>query len=708
MVQPTPSRFVDVSALLYPRSIAVIGASDRAGNLGGDTVERLLRFKYPGRVFAVNPSGGTVRGIPCHRSMAELSEVPQTVVMSIPAASIADAVRDCVAMGTYHGVAFAGGFAETGQDGAALQRDLVALCREAGFILCGPNCVGIINAATPAILSFATALHEFDNLRAGPISMVTQSGGIGTTAFSMVQWAGFGFRHLISGGNEAVVDFADYLHALACDDGTEVIAAYMEGVGDGAKLVRALEVARARGKPVVMIKSGATAASARAAQAHTGSLVGENRVFDAVLRELGVIRVGSVEALVDVCLMLAGLPRDRLPRGKGIGVVTFGGGNGVLAADQCAAHGLEAPPLDAQHSAALRPLLLSVASAANPMDLTPSTAFRADSLAQLPAAMDVLASQDDIGSVILIVGAMAARAREICQVFIDFVARCPKPVCVSWPAPPTGIVELLAEHGIPSHDEPDRGLRALGHLVQLAAARDRPRRQADLAPQAFDWRSHVPHGASVVSEDGCHAILRAAGLPVAPSALATSGVEARRIAAEIGLPVVLKGITPRITHRAAAGLLAVDLRSADEVAAGYRRLTGRAAELGVTLDGVLVQRMARGGIELLVAAFGDPVFGPIISVGAGGGMTELLDDVVTARAPVDETVAAEMIGRLRSAARARDTQGPLDRAAPAAFVAALSRLGAGAPWPRFTFEMNPIRWNRHGVVAVDGLLVIEP
>jgi acetyltransferase len=701
-------RFADVSGLLYPRSIAVIGASDRAGNLGGDTVERLLRFGYPGRVFAVNPSGGTVRGLPCHRAMADLPEAPESVVMSIPAAAIADAVRDCVAVGTRNGVAFAGGFAETGAEGAALQRDLVSLCRETNFTLCGPNCVGIINAATPAISSFATALHEFASLRAGPISMVTQSGGIGTTAFSMVQWAGFGFRHLISGGNEAVVDFADYLHALACDDGTEVIAAYMEGVGDGAKLVRALEVARDRGKPVVMIKSGATAASARAAQAHTGSLVGENRVFDAVLQELGAIRVRSVEELVDVCLMLAGLPRDRLPRGTGVGIVTFGGGNGVLGADQCAPHGLEAPPLDEIHSASLRPLLLSVASAANPMDLTPSTAFRAESLAQLPAAMDVLASQPDIASVILIVGAMAARASEISQVFIDFVARCPKPVCVSWPAPPTGTEAHFAEHGIPSFDEPDRGLRALGHLARLAATRSRPRRPDAFVPVAFDWSAHVPENATVVSEDDCHAILRAAGLPAATGALATSAIEAQRVANDIGLPVVLKGITPLITHRAAAGLLAVDLRTPEDVAAGFQRLTDRATALEVTLDGVLVQRMAHGGTELLVAAFADPVFGPMISVGAGGGMTELLDDVVTARAPVDETVAADMIGRLRIAAHAKDASGPLDRSVPAAFVAQLSGLCASAPWARFTFEVNPIRWNRAGVVAVDGLLVIGP
>ena len=330
---PTEHDFVDVSGLLYPKSVAVIGASDRAGNLGGDTVQRLVRFGFPGPVWAVNPNATTVQGVPCFPSVDELPDAPDLVIMSIPANAVAETIRACAARGIRNGIVFAGGFAEAGGDGITLQNEIAALCRNTGFTLCGPNCVGIINAATPATSSFATALSEFDRLRAGPISMVTQSGGIGTAIFSMVQWVGFGFRHLISSGNEAVVRFPDYLYALARDEGTRIIAAYLEGVGNGPRLVRALEEARTQGKKVVMIKSGASSASARAARAHTGALVGEDRVFDAILQELGVIRVASVEELVDVCLLLSGTPEAKLPRGPGVGVVTFGGGNGVLAAD---------------------------------------------------------------------------------------------------------------------------------------------------------------------------------------------------------------------------------------------------------------------------------------------------------------------------------------------------------------------------------------
>jgi acyl-CoA synthetase (NDP forming) len=707
MTSPETIRFADITGLLYPKSVAVIGASDRPGNFGGDTIERLLRFKFPGPVYAVNPNGGTARGLNCYRSVKDLPEAPESAIFAIPGAAIIDAIKEIGALGTKNGVAFAGGFAEAGGEGIELQKKLVETCKALDFKLCGPNCAGILNVATPVTSTFATSLHEVHTLIKGPISVVTQSGGIGTTVFFSIQERGFGGRHLISGGNEAVVSIPDYIYGLAHDDGTEVIAVYLESVGNGVKLVRALEEARKQGKPVVMIKSGVTSASARAALAHTGALVGEDRVFDAILQELGVIRVSSVEEMADVCLMLAGTPRAKRPKGPGVGLVTFGGGNGVLAADQAAKYGLTVPALDAEHTARVKPLLISVASASNPMDLTPTTAFRVENLERLPKAMSAMAAQPDIQSMLLIAGQMHARKNEVFEVFRQFVADCEKNVCLSWPTPPAGISERFAGIGIPLFNDFDRGLRALGRMAAHGVAQARPQRPADLKPISFDWSAFVAPGETVVSEDRCHAIMRKAGLPVAPGDLAKTEADALRIAQEAGLPVVMKGITPKVTHRAAAGLLAVDLRTKEDVADAFRRLQARAKEIGVALDGVYVQKMARGGVELLVTAFRDPIFGPMISCGSGGGLTEQLDDVVTSRAPVDEAVAADLLGRTRLIKLAKDANGPLDTKDAAAFIAKLSQLAAGAPWPRFTFEVNPGKWSRSGVVAVDGLLVIE-
>lgn len=670
-------------------------------------MRRLLKFKFPGRISPINRTAVTVAELPCFASISALPEVPDLVILAIPANGLMAAIGECADFGVSHGIAYAGGLADAGVQGAELQRALVTFCRERKFVLCGPNCVGVINATTPVAATFSTALQEIDALRGGGISMVCQSGGIATTAFSMVQQAGFGFRYLVSSGNEAVVDFADFLHTFAQDPGTRIIGGYLEGISDGPKFVRALEEARQRGKPVVLIKAGMTGASARAAQAHTGALVGEDRVVDAVLKDMGVMRVHSVDELVDLVLMLVG-NRNKVASGAGVGVITFGGGNGVLGADQCAQNGLAVPGLTEECTEKLRPLLVSVASAANPLDLTPTTAFRAEAMAHLPQALDIIAAERQIGSLHFIVGSLAAKAAEICDIICGLAERAEKPVCVSWPSPPRAVPPLLAERGIYSFLDPVRGIRALSKLVQRGAATHRPARPATTAVKPFDWSAFVSvqETPAIIAEHTCHRILSAAGLAVAAGEFVEDEAAAVRAAAAIGMPVVLKGITPRVTHRAKAGLVTIDLRSEADVRAAYHHLIARAAMLSTPLDGVLVQKMHRRGIELLVTAFRDPVFGVVVSCGSGGVLTELLDDVVTERAPISTELAAHMLERLRIRRYATDTEGLLPTDAAARFIARFADLGMTAPWSRFVFEVNPVLWHRTDAVAVDGLLVV--
>jgi len=706
---PPRGSFADVSGILQPASIAVVGASDRPGNLGGDTVRHLVRFGYPGPVWPVNPQHERVGGLPCYPSPARLPGVAELAVLAVPAGAVVDAIAECAAAGTRNGIVYAGGFAEAGGAGVGLQQALVDLCRRTDFRLCGPNCVGVINAAMPMTATFATALQEVDRLLPGAISMVSQSGGIATSTLALAHQAGFGFRHLVSTGNEARLDFADYLHALAHDEGTRVIAGYLEGVADGEKLLAALAEARQRRKPVVLMKAGTTRASAQAAQAHTGALVGEDRMYDAVFRELAVIRVYSIEELVDVALMASGIGDGRLPGGPGVGIVTFGGGNGVLAADQCAQHGLSTPALRRRSVRRLKQLLVPVASAANPMDLTPQTAFRPEWMARLPQALDVVAAEREIRALLLIVGSLASRATEISDVISGLWRRAPKTVCVSWPSAPRGVTERLAGEGIYSFAEPARGVRALSRLVRYRANLARPRHPARVRLPSVDWSGFAPPASTptVVPEPQCHRILAAGGLAVAPGRTVTSAAGAARAAATLGFPVALKAVSSAVTHRAAAGLVALDVRTGAELAAAYRRLTGRARELSQEVDGVYVQRMVPGGVELLVSAFRDPLFGTMVTCGAGGNLAEVLDDVIAERAPVDGPLALDLLSRLRVMRRPRDLGARLDPRVAAEFVARFSRLAAAAPWRRFVLEVNPIKWTPGGAVAVDGLLVID-
>ena len=286
--------------------------------------------------------------------------------------------------------------------------------------------------------------------------------------------------------------------------------------------------------------------------------------------------------------------------------------------------------------------------------------------------------------------------------------RSAKPVCVSWPSPPRAVPSRLAAAGIYSFLDPSRAIRSLAHFAAHGEALRRPSSLPAPSPATFDWRAHVAvdRSPSVVPEPACHRILAAAGLAVAEGALVTDEQQAVRAAAEMAAPVVLKGITPAITHRAAAGLVIVDRRSESEVRAAYRTLAARAGELGVVLDGILVQKLYGGGTELIVTAFRDPVFGVMVSCGSGGALTELIDDVCTARAPVSVELAAWMIDRLRTRSRAKDAHGMLDTAPAARFVARFSELAATAPWERFVFEINPVLWRRADAVALDGLLIV--
>jgi acetyltransferase len=701
--------FADISGLLEPGSIAVIGASDRPGNLGGVAIRHLLKFGYPGAIWPVHPTQPAVAGLPGFPNVRSLPRPPDLAIFAISAPAVAETVRECAAVGIRHGIVWAGGFAEVGGEGVGLQRHLAEVCGETGFKLCGPNCIGVINAAMPMVASFTSSLLEMDRLLPGAVSVVGQSGGTVVMAHALAYQAGFGLRYVISSGNEAQLTTADYLYALAHDAGTRIIGLYLEGVRDSSKFLLALHEARALGKPVVIIKAGATAASVRAALAHTGALAGEDRVYDAIFREMAAIRVYSLEELIEVSLLLSGVEREKLPAGPNVAVITFGGGAGVLGADQCAQSGLHTPPLDQATTERLQQLLTPLASTGNPIDLTPDSVNNPQWLALLPQALDAIAADPNIHAVLFTPGAMAHRSREVGEAMCGLRTRTCKTVCVSWRVAPKDALERLPARGVFVFPEPAHAARALRQLVRYRANLSRPPRPEGVERPSFAWSAFVrdPAPGTVVSEPECHRILAAAGLPVAAGRLVRSPEEAALAAASLGYPVALKGISSAVTHRAAAGLLALHLASDEAVRAAGAALTDRAKTSGVSLDGLYVQHMVPGGIEILVSAFRDEQFGVMVACGAGGNLTEALDDVTLERAPVNEELALHMLRQLRSMRHLQRWEGAADPRAASEFVARFSKLAATALWRRFVLEVNPLKWNRDGVVAVDGLLLVE-
>jgi len=720
MTAPTPSvlelepdlrsgteQFGALTPLLAPRSIAIVGASDRDGNAGGAALGFLQKFGFKGDVWPVNPGRKTVGGVPCLASLADLPATPDLALVAVPAAAVTGVIDDCGHRGIPAAISWAGGFSEVGPTGQRLQAELERVATGHGIKLCGPNCLGIINTAIGMTGSFGSMLGELDRLRAGQISMVSQSGGIGTMAHAKAEKAGFGFRITVSCGNEAVLSVADFIKALAVDPGTRVIAVYVEGIRDPGAFVDALAEARRNDKPVVIIKGGASAESQRAALAHTGRLSGEDRTFDALVREFAAIRVHSLEEMLDVALQLATLHEGRLPAGDRVMISTFGGGSGVLATDQCNSHGISVPQLSPATQERAARLLTPIAAVGNPVDLTPQSLNDPQWRGLLPQALETLVRDPSVDSYLFLAGGLGHRANDIADLIEELRHRADKPVLASWLfAPDRGRADL-AERGIFVFPEHARAARALSHLVRHEARKRAPILRTEPSLE-FDWRNFVDvkEGVSVVSEDVVAGILMQAGLAVAPGVLVRSREEIGSVLSTVGFPAVAKAISPEITHRAAAGFLALNLSSTEQVVQADARFRKQAAERGLTLEGTWVQRMISGRRELLATAFRDPDYGVVVGCGLGGGMTEILDDIVFARAPIDEEGARNLVSELSILRRRPDFLSDPERQATAEFIARLSQLALTAPWPSFTLEVNPILVSEAGATAVDGLLIV--
>jgi acetate---CoA ligase (ADP-forming) len=700
--------FGELAPMLDPRSVAVVGASDRDGNVGGLAVRYLQKFGYRGPIWPVNAGRTEVAGLRCHASLAALPAVPDLVIIAVPAEAVYGVVKECIAATVPAAIVWSGGFAEAGPEGVAMQRRLEELCRNHSLKLCGPNCIGIINSSNGLTASFSSLLTEIDALNTGHISMVSQSGGISVNAMARAQELGLGFRLVISCGNEAVLGVHDFIEALADDAETRVIAVYVEGLSDPVRFVRAIAKARAAGKFLVFLKGGGGAASARAAMAHTGKLAGSDRVFDAILREFAAIRVYSIEEMLDVSLLITGLPTGKVLRGGRVLLSSFGGGSGVIGTDQCEREGLSVPALDSETRKRLEPIFSSLGSSANPVDLTPGSMTNAKLRANLLEVMKILADAPDVDLYLLLSAGFGALAPELVKIYQALQDYTEKPVVISWLSAPSGVAAGLASSGVRVFDEHARAIRAAGHLARFAANTNHQIRHRPEQTMTFDWSPWVSGVADkqVLTEDAVAGILAAAGLAVAPGQTARTSSEALQAARQVGYPVAIKALSEQITHRAAVGLVALGIRRDTDVEATFTEFVEKAEALGATLDGLWVQHMAQGNRELLITAFRDRDFGVMIGCGLGGGMTEIIDDVVFSRAPIDRAGAYDLLGYLRSLHKAPDFLTVEQRQAAARFIAHFSALAASAPWQEFTLEINPLKLSATDAAAVDGLLII--
>ncbi|HLM49687.1 MAG TPA: GNAT family N-acetyltransferase, partial [Solirubrobacteraceae bacterium] len=634
-----------VRHVLEPASIVVIGASRHPGKVGRALVDNLGAAGFPGELWAVNPTATAIGGVPCFPTVDDLPGEPELAVVAVPAEQVVAIAERCAARGVKALVVVSAGFAEVGPEGARRQAELVAVCRRSGMRLVGPNCIGVANtdAAWPLDATFAPDLPP-----AGSVALMAQSGAVALTVIEAASERGIGLSSFVSAGNKADLSSNDFLRYWEQDDATRVVLLYLESFGNPRRFGR-IAPRVARTKPVVAVKAGRSAAGAAASASHTGALVRASDVtVDALFRRAGVIRCDTLAEQLDVAGLLALAPE---PRGRRVAVVTNAGGPAIMAADACAAHGLEVPALPPGLQRHLRSFLPAHAAVGNPVDLIATATPD-----QYAAAIEAVAA--------------AGAADAIVAVFVRPLGSQSEPVLEALERAATGAARSLPvlavmmsdharlqarpNHQLPLFRFPEEAIRALGHAVGHAAWRAVPEEPLPELPgvrreEAARLLARAgADGERWLGSDELDRVLRCYGLAQVPAREAATPEEAGRAALELGGPVALKAIAPTLVHKSEAGAVRLSLVGDREVREAAEAMRAHVAAAGHEVGGFLVQAMAPPGPELLIGVVQDPAFGPVVACGAGGVTAELQHDTAVALAPLGEREAGDLLGSLRS------------------------------------------------------------
>jgi acetyl coenzyme A synthetase (ADP forming)-like protein len=719
-----------VRALLHPASVAVIGASRRRGTVGGELFHNLLEGNFAGPVYPVNPNADVVQSVAAYRSVLDVPGPVDLAVIAVPATAAVETARQCAEKGVKSLVVLSPGFAETGEVGARRQRELLTVCRRAGMRLVGPNCMGIIDLE-PEVRLNATFAPTAP--MPGNIGFLSQSGALGLAIIEHANRLGLGLSSFISIGNKADLSGNDFLQYWEDDPATVLVALYLESVGNPRKFAR---IARrvGRSKPIIVVKSGRSAAGARGTSSHTGALVGASDItVDALFHQAGVIRTDTLGEFFDVAALLANQP---LPAGRRVAILSNGGGPGILAADACEGDGLSVPPLPEAVRAQLSGFLPPEAALTNPVDMIVASpdAFR--------RAIGVLAACEEIDAlIVLFVPPLEARSEDVAAAIRDAVVELPRRI-------PVLSVFLAAEGGpaslrsapirVPTYSFPEDAARALAHAARHAEWRAAPpgnvpvfndlredqAAAAVAAALAELDRQGAAEGATLAGSwlapcapdtrsrwlrpDEVACLLECYGIPTVSWRLAGTPEAAGLAADELGGPVTLKAVAPGVVHRQEARAVVPSLEGSPAVERAAREMAAALRADGHPVERFFVQRTVPDGVELTVGMVHDRLFGPVVACAAGGTAAELLRDVAVRITPLTDRDAAEMVRSLATFPML-DGYGGAPRADVAALEQVLLRVSAMVEaHPELAeIDCNPLLVRERGAVVVDARVRIS-
>jgi acetyltransferase len=698
----TRSRTKTIANLINPRSIAIIGASSNFSKINGRPLKHLIAKGYAGRILPVNPKYPSIAGMTCYPSIDRLPVPVDLAIVAVPASEVLQSVEALGKHGVRAVVIFSSGFGEMGPAGQAMEDALVEKARSLGMVLCGPNCLGFINAFNNVYATFSQ--YADGATAAGPIAFVTQSGAFGTAIATLASQRGLGLGYFINTGNEADLSFSELMMAVIEDPRIRVAAGYLEGLQNGAELVQLARRCQELNKPLVLTKVGRMASGVRAAASHTGALAVADTVFDACIRQHGVLRARNEEQMLD---MLEALANPRIAAGNGLGIATQSGGAGVMMADRAEEVGLAVPTLTSETRARLVTVMPTFGACGNPVDVTGEFVARPELLSD-----SVIALMDDPNVHIAIVWLqlMTAHVDTLVRIFSDIRDRTTKPLLVCWVAAPNEALQRLREQGIAVFTAGERAVEAAAALARYCEFHRRAAHTGSIP--LLDLPAIPDHVAEGVQPTVLAAEwLRNAGLPMAPVALARDADDAVRLWRATESAVALKIESPDITHKSDIGGVLLNLDDELAVRGGFDALMRRASEKlpNARLQGVVVQAMSRGHLELVVGVKRDPVFGMVVMVGLGGVLVEVLKDVVFRLAPFDTDEGERMLRELRMAALFDGVRGQsgVDQHAIASMLSRLSRWAFAMEPLLAELDLNPVLVGASGPIAVDCVMVLK-
>jgi acetate---CoA ligase (ADP-forming) len=635
-----------VRSVLEPRSVAVIGASRRRGTIGGELLHNLIDGGFTGAIYPVNPHAEQVQSLPAYHAVTDVPEHVDLAVVAVPAEGVVAVARECAAAGVHALLVISAGFAESGPEGARRQEELVAVCREAGIRIVGPNCLGALNTAPEVRLNATFAPPA---AVPGNVGFMSQSGGLGIAIIEAARRLGVGLSSFASVGNKADLSGNDFLQYWEQDPGTDLAMLYLESFGHPRRFAR---VARriAANKPILAVKSGRSAAGARATSSHTGALLSASDVtVGALFEQAGVIRTDTMHQLFDVAALLSAQP---VPRGDRVAIVTNGGGPGILCVDALQAHAVDVAELTADVRQRLAEFLPSSAALGNPVDVISSA-----SADVYERTLRTLIDADACDAIIAIfvpplvtqVSDVATSIRQVAEDNPDVTIAAV--MMVNEGTPP----ELRSETvGVPCYEFPEDAARAIALAIRHSRWRARDPGRVPEFPAARRVEAaaiisrELASGSEWLSPACVAQLLDCYGLPLIQTRVVSNAAEAASAAAEMGTAVALKASAEGLLHKTDAGGVRLGLRGAWAVRAAAAAIAEAVERAGHTLDGFLVQPMAPEGVELIVGVVHDHSFGPVLACGAGGTSAELMQDVAVRITPVTDVEAREMVRSLRT------------------------------------------------------------